>query len=89
MLVSLKFIGILGASLLAFCGAPQAWLAYKNGHSNGQHPWYLIMWLVGVVCMCTYSTFVLGFSWIVFFNYLFSFIFCAIITYYYFFPRNK
>lgn len=82
-------IGILGAMLLAFCGAPQAYLAIKAGKSVGQHPWYLVMWLVGVVCMCTFSTFSLGFSWVVLFNYAFSFLFGSIITFYHFYPRNK
>ena len=42
-----EIIGWIGGTALAFCGVPQAWKSYKDGHSEGLSMGFIILWLVG------------------------------------------
>jgi uncharacterized protein with PQ loop repeat len=43
----IQIIGWIGASLLAFCGLPQAWKSFKDGNSDGISWMFILMWGLG------------------------------------------
>lgn len=50
----IELIGWLGGWLLAICGAPQAYLSWKNKNSEGVSSGFLGLWLGGELCMIAY-----------------------------------
>lgn len=44
----MEIIGWLGGILLTFCGLPQAWKSYKDGHSYGINMYFIQMWFCGI-----------------------------------------
>ena len=50
----MEVIGWIGAILFALCGIPQAWKAYKDGHSDGLSWSFLLMWFGGEVLTIAY-----------------------------------
>jgi len=51
----IELIGWVGAVCFAMCGAPQAWLCWRQKHANGVSGGFLALWVVGEVCMLWYS----------------------------------
>lgn len=47
-------IGWFGGLLLAFCGAPEAYFALRDGYSDLSYP-FLLMWLFGEIMLFWYS----------------------------------
>ena len=43
----IEIIGWIGSTLLAICGFPQAWMSYKQGHSDGVSGGLLWCWALG------------------------------------------
>lgn len=50
----LEIIGWIGSVLLAICGAPLAWQAYRQKHARGMSNLFIAMWLVGELCVFAY-----------------------------------
>lgn len=44
----------LGSILLAICGAPLAYRAYKDGHSDGVDTLFLVIWGLGELFTLSY-----------------------------------
>ena len=85
----IEAIGWVGGILFAFCGLPQAYLSYKQGHSNGVANLLLIMWGLGEVLSLIYVLLKHGLDLPLTFNYLMNLFFIVVISYYKFFPRDK
>ncbi len=50
----LEFVGWVGSCLLAFCGAPEMYLSFKNGDSSLS--WYFLgMWGFGEIIALIYT----------------------------------
>lgn len=81
-------LGFIGAVAFAFCGAPQAIKAYKDGHSNGISGWMLFLWLLGEICTTLYVIITI-FDLILLLNYAVNIIFLGIILKFKLFPRRK
>lgn len=47
-------IGWIGSLLLAFCGLPQAWEAYRTKSAKGLTWGFCGMWLIGELCTFAY-----------------------------------
>ena len=52
--MTLEVIGWVGSFLFMFCGLPQVWACYKQGHGEGLSWIFLLMWLGGEVCTLIY-----------------------------------
>jgi len=50
----IELIGWIGSFLLAFCGVPQAYKSYKDGHSEGISWGFILMWFTGEILVLTY-----------------------------------
>jgi uncharacterized protein with PQ loop repeat len=83
----LNLIGWLGAICFSFCGLPQAYKSYKDGHSDGISILFLFLWFLGEFfsIIYTFNKHVLP----LFCNYILNIIFLLIIIKYKFFRRNK
>ena len=64
----IETIGWIGGCLLAFCGIPQAWQAYKNKHADGIDWYFLWMWFLGEIFVMIYSLALPKIPWPVIFN---------------------
>jgi len=82
----IETIGWIGSICFALCGAPQAWLSYKQGHSVGVTWSLLILWLIGEICSIIYVVPKGHIPLIV--NYLANLVFVAIVLYYKIKPRD-
>lgn len=83
-----QLLGWIGAVGFGFCGAPQAYHAYKNGHSNGLTWGMLGLWTLGEIS--TFIAIILshGPSFLVF-NYVLNGLFLAVMLRYKIKPRGK
>jgi uncharacterized protein with PQ loop repeat len=43
----MNLIGYIGSIFLAVCGVPQAWMSYRQGHSEGISLGFLLLWTFG------------------------------------------
>lgn len=79
----MKVIGWFSSLLLAFCGAPQAWQCYEQGHANGVSLPFLLMWLLGEIGCLVYvwSDHRLAVPLLV--NYVLNIFFISVILYFY------
>lgn len=83
----MEVIGWLGAVCFALCGAPQAWLSWKQGHSEGISWGLLGLWFIGEVCTLVY---VIPKGHLpLLFNYLGNLIFVSLIIRYKIWPRRR
>lgn len=85
----IELTGWLASILFSLCGAPQAWLSYKQGHSNGVSSLLLAMWGSGEALMIIYVLGKHGLDLPLLVNYLTNLIFVIIISKYKWFPRGK
>jgi hypothetical protein len=81
----LDIIGWIGAITFAICAAPQAWKAYKDGHSDGVSWGFINLWLVGEICTTIYI--LPKQDWPLLFNYAGNLICLLVIMKYKMFPR--
>jgi len=49
-----EILGWLGSICLAICGAPQAWMSYKDKHSHGISWAFLLLWAFGELFALAY-----------------------------------
>ena len=84
---TINAVGILGAILLALCGAPQAYMSFKNKHSDGVSTSFALMWFFGEVMMLIYVA--QSLDWILIGNYVFNIFLVGIILYYKVFTYGK
>jgi len=82
----LENIGWCGSILLAFCGAPQAFLSYRQGHSRGISWIFLISWLLGELLTLIYILSLGNKPLLI--NYCFNVAFILIILYYKIWTRD-
>jgi hypothetical protein len=80
--------GVVGAVLLALCGAPQAWQAYRDGHARGVSGWFLSMWGVGCTAMLYHVLAVHASDVALVANYVFNVSLVAIIARFKVWPRR-
>jgi uncharacterized protein with PQ loop repeat len=83
----LEFFGWFGGFLLAFCGTPQAWKSYKDGHSEGLSWTFLWMWFWGESLVLVYVA--PQYLWPLILNYLFNIFLAGVILWYKFYPRQS
>lgn len=83
--MSYELVGWVGGLMLAVCAIPQAFLSYKQGHSNGLAIGMLVAWLLGEVFTLVYVAPKLDWPLIV--NYSANIVCLVIICWYRAFPR--
>ena len=76
----MELIGWIGSVLLACCGAPQAWMSYKQKHSRGISWGFLSLWMGGEILTLIYITPTLLLPLVL--NYTFNILILTIIIYY-------
>jgi uncharacterized protein with PQ loop repeat len=86
-MIDLTLIGYIGGILLAICGAPQAYLSYKQGHSDGISILFLLMWSLGEIFTLIYIIPKIDIPLLL--NYTSNLVFLLIIWRYKIFRRNK
>lgn len=85
----IEALGWVGGIMFAFCSIPQAYLSWKQGHSQGISNLFLFMWGAGEVLTLAYVLIKHGLDLPLLFNYVMNLLFIGIISYYKFFPREK
>lgn len=83
----IEIIGWIGSFMLAVCGFPQAWLSWKQGHSNGVSSGLLWLWGGGEILTLGYV--IALNSAPLTFNYVCNLISISIIVWYKVRPRNN
>jgi uncharacterized protein with PQ loop repeat len=86
-MIDLTLIGYIGGILLAICGAPQAYLSYKQGHSDGISILFLLLWSFGEIFTLIYIIPKIDIPLLL--NYTSNLFFLLIIWKYKIFRRNK
>ena len=85
----IEVIGWTAGILFAFCGAPQAYLCYKQKHADGVSHLLIWMWLVGETLMQIYVYLKHGLDYPLLVNYWINSIFVMFIIRYKYFPRRN
>jgi uncharacterized protein with PQ loop repeat len=83
---SLEIIGFIGSLSLAVCGIPQAWMSFKQGHSEGISLGFLLLWTVGEIFTILYVLPMANAPLLL--NYSCNLIFLSVIWRYRLCPRN-
>lgn len=81
-----ELAGWIGGLLLAICSLPQAYLAWKQGHSEGVAVGMLWLWGLGEVFTLIYV--IPKKDWPLIINYTFNILCIAVISWYKFKPRK-
>lgn len=84
----IEIVGWVAGLLFAFCGAPQAYKSYKEGHSSGISSLLLWMWGSGELLMIVYVLGKHGLDLPLLVNYIMNLFFVLIITKYKIFPKE-
>lgn len=79
--------GWIGSILLAVCAVPQAWLSWRQGHSNGLSALLLLLWGVGEAFTLVYTVAQADYPLVV--NYTCNLILIAVIARYKVWPRRE
>lgn len=82
-----NIFGWIGSICFAICGAPQAYMSYKTGNSNGISWGLLILWMIGECSMIIYI--VPKGDMPLLFNYTGNLLFVGTIIKYKLFPRHE
>lgn len=82
----LETIGWIGGTALAFCGLPQAYKSWKEGHSDGLAWGMLILLFIGALGSLIYVLPLWKIPLIL--NYVLNLVFVVIISYYKIRPRR-
>lgn len=85
---TIDIIGTVAAIAFAVCGLPQAIKSYREKHSDGMSMSFILLWLLGEVCMITYVVAKVP-DVILLVNYVGNLLFVWIIFYYKLFPNEK
>lgn len=83
----IEAVGWVGQLCFAICALPQAIQAYKDGHSNGVNPLFLLLWLVGEVLSLIYVGIAYSDAKPIIANYIVNLSLLSVILYFKFFPR--
>lgn len=84
-------IGWLGSFMFCFCGLPQAWACYREGHAKGLSHGFLWMWFFGEVFTLVYVLALdvsAGSTKPLLTNYFVNLAFLLVIMRYKYFPRT-
>lgn len=84
----LELIGWAGAVCFAISAAPQAWMSFRQGHSQGLSVGLLFLWFSGESLSLIYGA-AKSLPLPVMFNYALNFAFLCVIIYYKLFPRRN
>lgn len=82
-----ELMGWLGSICLAICGVPQAWMSYKEKHSEGISWAFILLWAFGEAFALAYVYNKLDLPLVM--NYLTNILIVAIILYYKINPGKK
>lgn len=82
----MDIFGYIGSICLALCAIPQAWLSYKQGHSEGVSVYFLLLWTFGEIFTLVYVIYNLDIPLIL--NYVANLLFLSVIWKYRFYPRK-
>ena len=81
-----EIFGWVGAILFAVCAVPQAWMSYKQGHSDGISSYFIWSWFIGELCMIVYTVHLFSVPLLV--NYTLNALLLLVIIRYKYFPRR-
>lgn len=79
-------MGLIGSICLAICGVPQAYMSYKQGHSEGISLGFLLLWTIGEIFTIIYIIPKADLPLLL--NYSFNLIFLSVIWRYRLCPRK-
>lgn len=82
-----EILGWLGSICLAVCGLPQAWMSFKDKHSEGMSWAFILLWAFGEAFALTYVYDKLDAPLLL--NYLTNILVVGIILYYKINPKNQ
>ena len=85
-------VGWVGSFLFCFCGVPQAWASYRDGHARGMSHGFLWMWCFGEVCTLWYVAALnasRGATAPLLTNYVLNLAFLLVIIRYKYWPRRR
>lgn len=82
----LETLGWLGSLILASCGVPLAWQAFKQKHMHGTSGLFITWWLVGELLVLPYV--VSNKDYPLVFNYGMNVALLAVVVRYKVFPKN-
>ena len=83
---ALSALGWISSICFSLCAAPQAYLSWKQGHSDGVAKSFLILWGMGEITGILY---IIPFgNWPILTNYIVNSMFLLVIMWYRYFPRN-
>lgn len=82
----MDIFGYIGSICLALCAIPQAWLCYKQGHSEGISIYFLLLWTFGEIFTLVYVIYNIDIPLIL--NYVANLLFLSVIWKYRFYPRK-
>lgn len=82
-----ELLGWLGAFFFSICAAPQAFKAFKDGHSQGISLLFLFLWFCGEFCMIFYTLLALNADAPLLVNYIFNLLCLFVILKYKVSPR--
>ena len=83
-----EYIGWFGAVCFSLCAIPQAWLSFRQKHSDGVSWGFLLLWLGGELGMIAYMLGVNLESLQLLLNYLFNLAGLLVIIWYRLFPSR-
>lgn len=83
---AIELFGYIGVAAFTLCALPQAFMSWKEKHSYGVAPGYLLMWLTGELCMLPYAVYNGLIPLVI--NYGLNLVFLAVIGYYKLFPQG-
>ena len=82
MEIMIEILGWIAGFTFAFCGAPQAYKSFKEGHSRGVSLGLIYMWLSGEILMQLYVLLKHGWDMPLLVNYWINTVFVIIIAKY-------
>ena len=78
----IELVGYVGALCFAFCAMPQAIKCHREKSADGLSWLFLILWLVGEICVSIYTYFTIGMLNPLMLNYAGNLIFLTVMIYY-------
>lgn len=87
--MTIELIGWISSLLFACCGIPQAYMSWKQGHSDGIASLMLWMWFIGEILAIIYVLGNIGFDKPLLFNYIMNLFFIGVILKFKYFRRTR
>ena len=85
----IELLGWISSFFFAVCGAPQAWVCYRQGHGRGISALFMWIWLMGELFAFPYILLKYGIDLPILTNLTVNTFFIVVILRYVYFPREN